>query len=294
MGVDVHRGTDVSVAQQLLHVLGRRAVGAQIAGERVPEHMEVKVLQPRDFPLRLTAHDTHRPRRFNGSVRPETEKGQFPIPLWHLHRPGQGVDLVIGPVFLPDLRIVVQAVKLAVAHTVPDLLPLDHFEDRRQRVTEVHSPDLLPLGGPDLRLAPRPVVADALPCREILPVQVDVLPGEAADLSDAQAGVVGGLDGQQGRVVLLLQKVLQRPELFMDEGGHRGGVPILLGEQLVFLFLPPSDHILHRVEADEPLGEYREADTPCRTAENCRRYPLLRAFAVVPSGLVPPKLRKSM
>lgn len=129
VGVNVHRGTDVGMAQQLLHVLGCRTVGEQIAGERVSKHMEVKVLQPRNFLLRLTAHDTHRPRRFNGSVRPETDKGQFPIPLRHLHRPRQGVDLVIGPVFLPDLRIVVQAVKLPIAQAVPDLLPLGRFED---------------------------------------------------------------------------------------------------------------------------------------------------------------------
>ena len=36
VGVNVHRGTDVSVAQQLLHVLGSRPVGQEVAGERVP------------------------------------------------------------------------------------------------------------------------------------------------------------------------------------------------------------------------------------------------------------------
>ena len=36
MGVDIHRGTDIGVAQQLLHVLGSRPVGEQIARERMP------------------------------------------------------------------------------------------------------------------------------------------------------------------------------------------------------------------------------------------------------------------
>mgnify|MGYP001050323719 CR=1 FL=1 len=36
VGVNVHRGTDVGVSQQLLYVLGRRPVGQEVAGERVP------------------------------------------------------------------------------------------------------------------------------------------------------------------------------------------------------------------------------------------------------------------
>ena len=39
MGVNVHRGTDIGVAQQLLHVLGCRSVGEKVTCERVPEHM---------------------------------------------------------------------------------------------------------------------------------------------------------------------------------------------------------------------------------------------------------------
>ena len=44
MGVNVHRGTDIGVAQQFLHILGSRPVGKQIAREGVTEHMEMKVL----------------------------------------------------------------------------------------------------------------------------------------------------------------------------------------------------------------------------------------------------------
>ena len=265
MGVNVHRGTDVGVAQQLLHVLGSRPVGEQVTRERVPKHMEMKILQLRHFLLCLTAHDTYRPRRFNGPVRPEADKGQLPIPLRHVRRPGQGIDLVIGPVFLPDLGTVVQAVKLAIAQAVPNLLLFGPPQDRRQRVAEVHGSDFLPLGGPDLRLVPRPVVTDAPPHREVLLVQIDVLPSEGADFPNAESGVIGDLDRQKGRVFFLFQKVLQRPELLMGEGRHSRGVPVLLGEQLVFLFLPPPDHILHGVEADEPLGEHRKAERPLQS-----------------------------
>ena len=40
VGVNVHRGTDIGVAQQLLHVLGCRSVGEKVTCERVPEHIE--------------------------------------------------------------------------------------------------------------------------------------------------------------------------------------------------------------------------------------------------------------
>ena len=36
MGVDVHGRVDIRVSQQLLHILGGRAVGEKIAGECVP------------------------------------------------------------------------------------------------------------------------------------------------------------------------------------------------------------------------------------------------------------------
>ena len=36
VGVDVHSRVDIRVSQQLLHILGGRAVGEKIAGERVP------------------------------------------------------------------------------------------------------------------------------------------------------------------------------------------------------------------------------------------------------------------
>ena len=42
------------------------------------------------------------------------------------------------------------------------------------------------------------------------------------------------------------------------------------------------------------LGNTAKRNAPCRTAEYCRKYPLLSAFAAVPSGFVPPKLRRSM
>lgn len=39
VGVDVHRGTDVRVPQQFLHVLGSRPIGQEVAREGVTKHM---------------------------------------------------------------------------------------------------------------------------------------------------------------------------------------------------------------------------------------------------------------
>ena len=206
MGVDVHRGTDVRVPQQFLHVLGRGSVRQEIAREGVTKHMEVEVRQTLYLLLCLAAHDAHRRWRLYRPVRPETDEGNLLVPLRRILRPRQGVDLIIDTVFLPGLSIVVEAVELAIAQAVLALFPLGRFEDRRQRVAEIHSTDFLPLGGPDLRLVSRPVVADAPPHRQILLVQVDVLPGEGADLANPKPCVVGNLDGQQGRIVLLFQK----------------------------------------------------------------------------------------
>ena len=42
------------------------------------------------------------------------------------------------------------------------------------------------------------------------------------------------------------------------------------------------------------FGNTANRNAPCNTAENNLRYPLLSAFAVVPSGFCPPKVRKSI
>ena len=39
VGVDVHRGTDVRVPQQFLHILGSRPIGQEVAREGVTKHM---------------------------------------------------------------------------------------------------------------------------------------------------------------------------------------------------------------------------------------------------------------
>ena len=203
VGVDVHRGTDVRVPQQFLHVLGSRPIGQEVAREGVTKHMEMEVRQTLYLLLCLAAHDAHRTRCLYRSIRPETDEGNLLVPLRRFLRPRQGIDLIIDAVFLPDLGVVVEAVELTIAQTVLTLFPLGRFEDRRQGVAEIHSADFLPLGGPDLRLVPCPVVADAPPHRQILLVQVDILPGEGTDLTDTEPGIISDLDGQQGRVVLL-------------------------------------------------------------------------------------------
>lgn len=108
----------------------------------------------------------------------------------------QAVQLVITAALLLYLFVVVQAVELAVLEAVFVLLGLCRLENRRQRVTEVHRANFAPLGGADLRLVPRPVVAHTAPHRDGLILEVNILPSEGADFADPKPGVVSDLDGR--------------------------------------------------------------------------------------------------
>ena len=44
VGINVHRGTAISMAQQLLHALGCRPVRQKIVRESMTEHMEMEIL----------------------------------------------------------------------------------------------------------------------------------------------------------------------------------------------------------------------------------------------------------
>ena len=202
MGVDVHGRVDIRVSQQLLHILGGRAVGEEIAGEGVAQHVEVEVLQAGDLLLGPPAHEADGAGGFDGPVRPEAHKGQVFILLRRGLRPGQHVDLVIGTVLFLDLFAVVEPVKRPIFETVPSLLPLRLLENIRQSVAEVHGSDFLSLGGPDLQLVPRPVVAHTAADRQTLFFQINVLPCQRTDLANPKPGVVGDLDGEKRGVIL--------------------------------------------------------------------------------------------
>ena len=75
VGVDVHGRVDIRVSQQLLHILGGRAVGEKIAGKGVSQHVEVEVLQAGDLLLCPPAHEADGAGGFNGPVRTEAYKG---------------------------------------------------------------------------------------------------------------------------------------------------------------------------------------------------------------------------
>ena len=109
----------------------------------------------------------------------------------------QAVHLVVAAALFLYLFVVVQAVELTVLEAVFVLLGLRRLEDRGQRVAKVHRADFASLGGADLRLVPRPVVAHTAPHCNGLLLEVDVLPCESADLADSKPGVVSDLDGQE-------------------------------------------------------------------------------------------------
>ena len=130
--------------------------------------------------------------------------------------------------------------------------------------------DFAPLGGADLRLVPCPVVAHTAPHRDGLLLEVNVLPCEGADLADPKPGIVGDLNGQERRVILLFQIVRQGLELII--GNRRDCQPVLavLIEQLVAFLLLPDLDILHEVKGNESLGEDRK---PERSLHHRRELP---------------------
>lgn len=99
-------------------------------------------------------------------------------------RPRQAVNLVVAAAFFLHCGIVVQVVKLAIFETVFVLLHLRRPQDFRQRVAEVHSADFAPLGRPYFGLVPCVVVPHTAAYRQVLLVQIDVLPGQTADLAN--------------------------------------------------------------------------------------------------------------
>ena len=63
VGVDVHRGTDVRVPQQFLHVLGSRPIGQEVAREGVTKHSAVAIDGPGGNPP-ATLEETIKSNRF--------------------------------------------------------------------------------------------------------------------------------------------------------------------------------------------------------------------------------------
>ena len=81
MGVDVHRGTDIGVAQQLLVVFGSRTVGERVTRERVPKLMEMEALKPRHLFRRRAANQTYRAGSLIAPIRAEADEGDLPVIL---------------------------------------------------------------------------------------------------------------------------------------------------------------------------------------------------------------------
>ena len=109
---------------------------------------------------------------------------------------------------------------------------------------------------------PRRVVADAASHRQPLLLQINVLPGQAASLANAKSGVVRDLDRQKGGVFLFEQHLIQFKKLFV--GDRRDNWNILIRSVLrkqVIILRPLAVHdVLHGVEGEIPLREYRETE----------------------------------
>ena len=153
-------------------------------------------------------------------------------------------------------------VKFPVLETVFVLRCLRRPQDFRQCVAEVHSADFAPLGRPYFGLVPCAVVPHTAAYRQVLLVQIDVLPCQAADLANAKPRVVGDLYGQQRRVFPVFQIAGQLQVLPVGDGRSGNRLGFLPAEDVRFLFPPPQPYILHRVEGNQPLREHRKAERP--------------------------------
>ena len=148
-------------------------------------------------------------------------------------------------------------IKFPVAETVFALFCSCRPQDCRQRVAEINGADFAPLGRPYLGLVPCAVIPHTAAYRQVLLVQIDVLPSQAADLANAKPRVVGNLYGQQRRVFPVFQIAGQLQVLPVGDGRTGNRLGFLPAEDVRFLFPSPQPYILHRVEGNQPLREYR-------------------------------------
>ena len=181
------------------------------------EKMEVKLSQIRHYRSRSAADTAYRCGGFKGSVRSYTDHGQFLIPFRYFLGSRQAVHLVVDPVLFPYFLIVVEGIERAILLAVFALFRLGFSQKYRQGVAEIHGTDFLPLGGADLRLVSFAVVPHTAPHGQALVIQVDVLPCQCAGFTNPKSGVVGDLDGQQRRILFLLQIVRQLDVLLIGD-----------------------------------------------------------------------------
>ena len=162
----------------------------------MPQQMEVKIIHIPDLLSGVSAHTANRCRGFISSIGPQADEGNVCVTFWWCLCPGQGIDLVVGAIFFLDDAIVVLGVQRPVFDAVQHLLLFGFPQDSRQGVAEIHGTDFLTLGGADLRFLPYGVIPHTPANGEALFLQVDVLPGQPAHLTDTKPGEIGDLDRQ--------------------------------------------------------------------------------------------------
>ena len=78
----------------------------------------------------------------------------------------------------------------------------------------------------------------------------------------------------------------------MAERGCGIGIAVLVRKQVIVLFFAPPYHILHRVEGNQPFGEYRKVE---RSLQDCReqtQIPFAKCLCRCTVGICPAEAEK--
>lgn len=224
--------------------------------------MEMEVIHIVQLLPGCPAHAADRCGGFISALWPQADEGNQIVVLRGLLCSWQRIDLIICAILLFDDAVIVLTVKRPVLDTVKHLFLFRCPQDRRQGIAEIHGSDFLALGGADLGFLPGGVVPHtAADCQALL-IQVNILPCQAASLTDTKSGEICDLDRQKRRIAFFLQKFDQLGILLVVDG--RGFVQRLtlsiFREHFIVLVIRASYHILHRVEGNQLLGKDCEAE----------------------------------
>lgn len=111
----------------------------------MPECVEMKIFQFRQFPAGSLAGGFHCCRKFKTAVRPQADKEDFCIIRWNFLCPVKAVILIIHPVLFPEFFVIIPLVQFPILETVFMLCLFCRLQNISEGITEIHNTHLFPL-----------------------------------------------------------------------------------------------------------------------------------------------------
>ena len=239
----------------------------------------MEILKPFHFLLCRPAHNPYRTRRFIRPVCSQADKGEFLVILRGLPLSFAGCKPRNRCALFPLLLCSSSGGK--APRSWKRFLCCSAFAARRISASVSQKSTvrtLLRLVVPTLGLVPCAVVPHTAAYRQVLLVQIDVLPSQAADLANAKPRVVGDLYGQQRRVFPLLSDMpVQLQVLPVGDGRNRETASASSSAEDVRFLLPAPAAVTYCIglKVISRFGNTAKRNAPCSTAENWSIYPLL-------------------